>query len=216
MHALRLLNQELPVARPEDTVDRVLRLMDDFKVRQLPVVNGEEFSGLAYEADLLEYDGLTPMATMMHRPVFAEAHAHVFDLVSAMVEQSVDLLPVVKEGKFLGTVTRDSIFQFLHRDAQWGSKGGTIVLEMGLSDFSMAELSRRIESNGLRLVAFTTAVEEHGKKIEVTLKVNSEELGPLLDAFQRFGYQVKTFHNAPGMEEEMRDRYEAFMRYLDM
>ena len=46
MYALRLLSRDLPTARPDDPVRRVLELMDEYKVRQMPLVEGESFLGL--------------------------------------------------------------------------------------------------------------------------------------------------------------------------
>ena len=88
MYAQRLLNRDLPTVRPDDPVGRVLELMDEFKVRQLPLVDGDRFLGLVYEDDLLESEDTTPMALLMGQPVMAQPHLHVYDVVSTMVTKS--------------------------------------------------------------------------------------------------------------------------------
>jgi hypothetical protein len=50
--------------------------------------------------------------------------------------------------------------------------------------------------------------------VEVTLKVQTEDIEPVIATFQRFGYTIQSFLHAPELEEEMRERYDAFMRYL--
>ena len=62
MYAERIMNSDLPAVKPEDSAGRVLHLMDEYKVRHLPLVNGDEFSGLIYEDDLMDLDEETPMA----------------------------------------------------------------------------------------------------------------------------------------------------------
>ena len=59
MYAERIMNLNLPFVRPEDSAAQVLGLMDEYKVRHLPLVNGEEFQGLVYEEDLMEIDSET-------------------------------------------------------------------------------------------------------------------------------------------------------------
>jgi hypothetical protein len=48
----------------------------------------------------------------------------------------------------------------------------------------------------------------------VTLKLNSEDVQPVISTFQRHAYTIQTFLHAPEVEEEMRERYDAFMRFL--
>ena len=50
--------------------------------------------------------------------------------------------------------------------------------------------------------------------VEVSLRLNSPDVAPVLATFSRFGYSIRTLFHAPGLEEQMRERYEAFMRYL--
>jgi hypothetical protein len=50
--------------------------------------------------------------------------------------------------------------------------------------------------------------------VAVTLKLNSEDVQPVISTFQRHAYTIQTFLHAPEAEEEMRERYDAFMRFL--
>lgn len=104
MYAQRIMNFDLPVVRPEDSAGRVLNLMDEFKVRHLPLVNGDEFSGLVYEDDVMAMDEETPMAAVEARPVSIPPNRHLYDIVGQLVTAEVDALPVVDEGKYLGCV----------------------------------------------------------------------------------------------------------------
>lgn len=215
MYALRLLSRDLPTARPDDPVRRVLELMDEYKVRQMPVVEGESFFGLVYEDDLLEAEETTPMALMSGKVVFAPPHLHLYDVVAMMARSEIDLLPVVKDGKFLGAVNRQAVLGFLAEDAAWGHPGGTVVVEVPEVDLSLSELARIVESNGARVLAYTLAAQPESQLVEVTFKLNTQDVEPLLDALQRFGYTIQTFFHSPELEEEMRERFEAFMRYLN-
>lgn len=215
MYAQRLLSRDLPTARPDDPVGRVLELMDEYKVRQLALVDGDQFAGLVYEDDLLEAEETTPMALLLGQPVFASPHLHLYDVVATMVEGEVDVLPVVKDGVYLGAVNRSAILSFLTEHAAWGHPGGTVVVEVSESDLSLSELARIVESNGARVLAYTLVVQPESQLVEVTFKLNTQDVEPVLDALQRFGYTIQTFFHSPELEEEMRERFEAFMRYLN-
>jgi acetoin utilization protein AcuB len=214
MYAQRIMNFDLPVARPEDSAGRVLNLMDEFKVRHLPLVNGDEFSGLVYEDDVMVMDEETPMAAVEARPVSIPPNRHLYDIVGQLVTAEVDALPVVDEGKYLGCVDAPSILRFLAKETHWATKGAVIVLEVAERDLSISELARLVEGADTKVVACTTAQAPDSSNVEVTLKVQTEDVEPVIATFQRFGYTIQSFLHAPHFEEEMRERYDAFMRYL--
>jgi acetoin utilization protein AcuB len=217
MYAQRLMNQVLPNAKPADSVDRVLGMMDSFKVRHLPLVDGDQWVGLLYEDSLLEQDGGAEVGALhLAVPMQVAPHAHLYDLVAQFVRAEVDVLPVVREGIFLGSIVRGQILQFLADDASWGSPGGTVVVEVAENDLSLSEMARLVEMEGARILACSQARVPETSLIEVTFKLNTQDVEPVLSTLQRFGYHIQTFFHSPELEEEMRVRFEAFMRYLDL
>ncbi|MFZ8835868.1 MAG: CBS domain-containing protein [Flavobacteriales bacterium] len=214
MYAQRIMNSDLPSVRPEDSVGRVLNLMDEYKVRHLPLVNGSEFSGLIYEDDLMEVDEQTPMAALEARPVWIGPDCHLYDLVGKWVEAEVDALPVASEGQYLGSVDAPSILKFLAEQTHWATNGAVIVLEVPEHDVSISEIARLVESSDTKVIACTTSQSPESGHVQVTIKVQTEDVEPVVATFQRFGYVVHSLMRAPKLEEELRDRYDAFMRYL--
>ena len=214
MYAERIMNLNLPFVRPEDSAAQVLSLMDEYKVRHLPLVNGEEFRGLVYEEDLMEIDSQTPMATLHARPVSTSPQCHLYDLVAQWVKAEVDAMPVVNDGKYLGSVDAPSELRFLAQQTHWAEKGAVIVLEVAERDLSISEIARLVESNGTKIIACTTSQSADSSNVVVTLKLQSEDVQPVISTFQRHAYTIQTFMHAPEVEEEMRERYDAFMRFL--
>ncbi|MGB1076369.1 MAG: CBS domain-containing protein [Flavobacteriales bacterium] len=214
MYAQSMMTSDLLPVRPEDSVGRVLAQMDELKVRHLPLVNGMEFKGLVYEDDLMGIDEEAPMAALNARPVSVDSNAHVYDLVSAIVAAEVDVMPVVQEGRFLGVVKADQVLRFLANQAGWAKPGGVIVLEVADADLSLSEMARLVESNDAKIIASTLATKDNSNLIHVTLKLNTPDIAAVVATFGRFGYQIQTVLHAPEVEQDMRDRYEAFLRYL--
>ena len=217
MHAQRLMTQDLPAVKPSDTVDQVLAMMDSFKVRHLPLVDGEQWIGLLYEDILLEADGDAAIGTLHGATAVQVApHAHLYDLVAQFVRAEVDVLAVVRDGLFLGSIRRGQILKFLAEDAAWAHPGGTVVIEVPEADLSLSEMARLVELEGARILAYTVAPDPSTGHLEVTFKLNTQDVEPVLSTLQRFGYNIQTFFHSPELEEEMRSRFEAFMRYLDL
>ncbi|HBP45524.1 MAG TPA: hypothetical protein DD635_06445 [Flavobacteriales bacterium] len=214
MYAERIMNSDLPAVKPEDPAGRVLHLMDEYKVRHLPLVNGDEFSGLIYEDDVINMDEEMPMAAFQARAVYTTPKSHLYDVVGQLVAAEVDALPVVDEGTYKGCVNAASVVHFLAEQSHWAARGGVVILEVPEGDLSISEVARLAEDGGTRVIACTTSNLENSSNVEVTLKVETEDIEPVIQTFQRFGYSIQSFFHAPQFEEEMRERYDAFMRFL--
>ena len=211
MYAERIMNSDLPAVKPEDSAGRVLHLMDEYKVRHLPLVNGDEFSGLIYEDDLMDLDEETPMAAFLSRAVFTTPQSHLYDVVGQLVA-SRKWMPCPW---WTRACTKDVSCRsrILAEQSHWRRRGGGI-LEVPEGDLSISEVARLAEGAGTRVIACTTSQPENSSNVEVTLKVATEDIEPVIQTFQRFGYSIQSFLHAPQLEEEMRERYDAFMRYL--
>jgi acetoin utilization protein AcuB len=214
MDAQRLMRAEVPPARSEDSAERALDLMDTFKVRALPVLDGEVFKGLVYEGDALQVDADTPVGRLPLRPVSVDPETDALDVVARFAAAETDVLPVVRDGRFLGSIQAHDVVRFLAERAGWAAEGGIVVLEVPENDLSVAELARLVEGNGVRVVALVVDRTPGSDVVEVSLRLNSPDVAPVLATFSRFGYSIRTLFHAPGLEEQMRERYEAFMRYL--
>lgn len=215
MRAQRILNMDLPVLALTDQVSRALEVMDEFKVMHLPVVEEDVYKGTVSEAQLLELDA---PALIAEAPLSEESigmELHLYDVVARMGWSDVDVLPVVHEGLYRGAVDRAAVLRFLAKRAGWGFPGSTIVLELLPKDLSPGELFRIVEVDGAQVTSYNVAAVENSELLEVTFKVNTEEIESLLSSLQRHEYTVQTFYNAPELEDEMRARFDVFMKYLE-
>ena len=215
MRAQRILNMDLPVLALTDQVSRALEVMDEFKVMHLPVVEEDVYKGTVSEAQLLELDA---SALIAEAPLSEESigmELHLYDVVARMGWSDVDVLPVVHEGLYRGAVDRAAVLRFLAKRSGWGFPGSTIVLELLPKDLSPGELFRIVEVDGAQVTSYNVAAVENSELLEVTFKVNTEEIESLLSSLQRHEYTVQSFYNAPELEDEMRARFDAFMKYLE-
>ena len=215
MRAQRILSLDLPVLSLTDSVARALELMDEFKLMPLPVVEEDLFKGMVSEDQLLELDEGSLMAEVALNEEAIEPDLHVYDIVARMGWSDVDLLPVVHEGLYRGAVDRASVLRFMAKRAGWGFPGSTLVLEVLPKDLSPAALMRIVEADGAQITSFNVAPVEDSEFLEVTFKVNTEEIESLLSTLRRHEYTVQSFYNAPEVEDEMRAKFAAFMRYLE-
>jgi len=215
MRAQRLLSLDLPVLALTDQVARALDVMDEFKLMHLPVVEEDVYKGTVSEVTLLEMDANALIAEVPMTQEAVGPELHVYDVVSRMGWSDVDVLSVVHEGLYRGSVDRAAVLRFLAKRAGWGFPGSSIVLEVLPKDLSPVEIVRIVEADGAQITSFNVAPVEDSEFLEVTFKVNTEEIESLVGTLRRHEYTVQSFYNAPELEDEMRARFDAFMRYLE-
>jgi hypothetical protein len=65
-------------------------------------------------------------------------------------------------------------------------------------------------------LAYYSNIIQENSLVEVTLKLNTNELSAIVAAFERYEYIVKGVHQEEEYTEDLKDRYDAFMRFMEV
>jgi CBS domain-containing protein len=216
----QLISSDIPVLHPADTGDKALQLMQELHVAHLSMVDGEEYKALVREDDILNWE--TPEAPLSSaeflnfRPV-VYGNQHPYEAIRRAVEQNISVVPVInEENKYLGSIGRDDLLEYLSKNSGLDQSGGIISLEMKPVDYSLSEISRICENNDVILLNVQVFTFPDKEMMEVVLKTNTKEIQSLIASFERYEYTVKeVFGELPAMES-MLDRYQSLMHYINM
>ena len=213
-----IITQEIPELRISDTIEQALHIMEEYKVEHLPVVKGSVLLGTISESVLMNADEESLFITGLELCQTAiEQHQHLYDVISLMAEKKLTLIPVTDEkGFYLGQVTAKMVIHELAKSQALTSEGSIVVLEMNKRDYSLAEIARLAESNNLTIYSAILTTSEESNKMELTLKVNKQDIQPFMQTLNRYDYEVKAFFKAPDHADDLQNRYEEFMRYLNI
>ncbi len=219
MIAETLISNEIIPLRTSDTGEEALSMMNDFYVRHLPIVNNRQLLGLISEDDILNFDANEAVGSYslsLIRP-YANAKDHIYELLRLLAEYHLTLIPVVDdEENYIGVVTLEALLLHFARTASFSEPGSILVLEISKRDYSLAEIARIVESeNAAVLSVFVSAVPESAR-IEVTIKINRQNVHSIIATFTRFDYDVKASFNEADYVSSLRERYDALMSYLNV
>lgn len=226
MIADELLNPLLPTLKPTDSAGKALDWMEEFRTSQLAVVESGQYRGLVNEENLLETDDATPIDDVQpqYATVFAHDTQHLFEVLQLAQVYHLDVVPVLDEDRhFAGSITRNDLLSRFAEQLGTQEVGAVLVLTVDERDYSMAEISRLIESNETKIVSSyfgahptddALGLAEVGGRL--TLKLNRRDVAPVVATLERFGYTVEAaFANDP-LENPDRERLDALFRYLDI
>ncbi len=216
--ALNLISKSLPSINRGESAMHVLNLMDELRVNDLPVVENGLFLGLANESDFLNaevYQGEI-QAELDLLNVSVSPDSHVLDVLKVISENDVTVVPVVDEGNnYLGSITSADLLDHLAEMLGVMREGGIIVLQVFERDHSIQQIARIIEENNAKILSLSVVPASEGN-LEMHIKIDLPDLNPILQSLERFNYNVLSRFQASQFDDELKDRYNELMRYLNM
>jgi CBS domain-containing protein len=221
MIAKQLITGTITPLKPDDSGDFALGLMEEMHLMHLPVVQDVVCTGVISETDLLGMsdpgDSVGEQQVPV-KPVFAAEGIHLLDVIRIMNAHQLTILPVVNDKRhYLGSVTLASLVKQMSDLAAVESPGGIIVLEINDKDYLLTEIAQIVESNDAKVLSMYITSFPDSTKIEVTLKINRIDIGPVLQTFFRYNYIVKaSWSDEDAYNESLQNRYDSLMNYLNI
>lgn len=220
MLAKDLITEDVPPLKSTDTVEKASGWMDDFKVVHLPVLSGRNFIGIVEEQELLDKpnpDSILDDADINYIPGFVKESQHVFEVVKTVSDLNLSLIAVLDENdKYIGNITRANLMHVIAEMSVISDKGGTIELELNANDYSLSEIARIVEMNDAKILGSFITSHPDSTKIQLTFKVNRNDLRAILQTFNRFNYTVTASFDNGDYFDDLKDRFDSFMNYLNM
>lgn len=219
MLARELISKVVPPLRPTDEVARALAWMDEFKVSHLPVVDGTEYLGLISEDNIL--DGEKADTVGASQSAYNEAYIpesqHIYNVIRKLAATDLSVIGVLdSEGKYLGCITLSDLVAKFEKLAVVNQPGGIVVVSMNKADYSLAQIAHVVESNNARILSSYVFERPETGKLELTLKVNQEELGAIIQSLERYDYDVIAHFQESAHLEDLKDRYNELMRFINI
>jgi acetoin utilization protein AcuB len=220
MLAKDLITDEIPSLKTTDSGLMAINWMDEFKVSHLPIVNKHEYLGLISDTDILDLnitdEELGKSKLSLLRPFVLEGQ-HVYEVIKMFANFKLSVLPVLDENQnYKGLIPLTEMLLHFSTLAATTEPGGIIVLEMNINDYSLTQIAQIIEGNDGKILSCYVNSMTDSTKIEVTLKINKEELSGILQTFFRYNYTVKASFHQSEFLDDMKNRYDSFMNYINI
>jgi acetoin utilization protein AcuB len=215
-----LINLTIPFLKPSDSVRLATELFAENKVSNLPLVNEDHFLGFITEDSILDLAPTKKInsVTTNHIEAVANLDMHYFEVLRLMSYFEIDLIAVNdSNGLFLGVISKTKIADYFSKLGFASAPGGVLVLSVMNANYSVAEISRIVESNDMKILClYVENNPEDGFESYVTIKLNKTDLSRLIASFERFDYKIEAdFHESTFQPIES-ERLEMLMRYLNV
>ncbi|HZG00102.1 MAG TPA: CBS domain-containing protein [Chitinophagales bacterium] len=220
MRASELIVHSVPTLSPSDKVFTALKLMQEFHITQLPVVSERRFLGLVSEEDLKAHGDTDAELTALKLNVLfpgVNESEHMFEVLKVAATMKLKAVPVIdKDNNYLGSISSESLLHYLAERTDILERGGIVVLDMAVSDYSLTEIARIVESNNAKILTVFAGTNPDLGRMELTLKVNTPNVQAIVQSLERFNYTIKDTYQEPEFYDNLRNRYDALMNYLNV
>lgn len=186
---------------PEDSMQDAVYLMREHKVRTLPVVKNDEVVGIVSETDIKRASASDATGLDVHEILYLISKIKIKDIMTKnpitvhedlTVEETAEILmkekisgvPVLdNEGKILGIITRDDLFNVLISLSGLGKKGIQLAFQVEDRPGSIKELTDIIRKHEGRIASILSSAErapEGYRIVYIRMYDISREVLPLL------------------------------------
>src|SRR6478735_6608056 len=146
MLASELINQMIPPLKLSDSAQVALHWMQEFRVTQLPVIEGTLYKGIIHEATIIDSQDAA-QAISSYRldlpDIAVNSDTHFYELIQLAAKNGLQLIPITDhEGNYMGVVSVSEAATVIAQLIATQGPGAILVLYMKNIDYSMAEVAR--------------------------------------------------------------------------
>jgi CBS domain-containing protein len=216
-----LISEVVPALKTSDTGLQALSWMDIFRISHLPIVNNQEFLGLISDKDIYNLN-MADEAIGNHKLSLFSPYVllgqHIYEVIEIVSRLKLTVVPVLDEQKsYQGLITLNDLLQNFANLSALKHPGGIIELELNVNDYTLTEISQIVESNDAKILSLYVSSPEDSMKMNITLKVNTTDITSIIQTFNRYNYTVKaSYMESDELEDLLHNRYEAFMKFLNI
>lgn len=212
------LNTNIKALRTTDSVADAQDLFAEYPFSHFPVLEDGVYIGCADAEDTELMDIEKTMDDMRYSfdRFFVRDTTIWLDVLEVFAKNETNLVPVLSdENKYLGYYEITDIIKFFDQTPFLKEQGGILVVEKGVTEYSMSEVAQIVESNNGRLLGlFISEAELH--KVQITVKISMGGLSEIIQTFRRYNYDIITEHQEDAYLNTLKDRSDYLDKYLNI
>jgi acetoin utilization protein AcuB len=204
------MHEEVITIRPDSTIAEAAKLMADYKIRRLPVIDTEDrLLGILSKEDI--HNALPSIidanfdenaralahqakveAFMTKNPITAEPMQPLEKVAATMRKNKIGGIPIVAEEKLVGIITESDIFQAFIGILGGNDQGVRIELSIDNKGRSIYRTLDIFKKHDMHILTLTICNDCSSESRLLTLRFRGEDVDPLIDDLWRSGCKINS------------------------
>jgi signal-transduction protein with cAMP-binding, CBS, and nucleotidyltransferase domain len=220
MKATELIQNDIPPVRINETIEKALNWMDEFKLNHIPVVNKTEYVGLLSDDMVYDHNQLKdPISNInfLGKQQSILENAHFFQVMSLISSYNLSVVPVCDEQRnYKGSISTKKLITVFSKQSGFNRNGAVITLLVNDIDYQLSQIAQIVESNGAKIISLYSENLESNNQLKLTIKISDGKLGAILQTFSRYDYTVLDVFSDDEINNQIKQRYDHLMKYLNV
>ena len=212
------LNNNIKALRTTDSVADAQDLFAEYPFSHFPVLENDVYIGSAGAEDieLMDIDKTMGDLRYTFERFFVRNTSLWLDVLEVFAKNETNVLPVLDEkNNYVGYYEITDIIKFFHETPFLKENGGILIVEKGITEYSMSEAAQIVESNNGRLLGLFIS-EANMEKVQITLKISMGGLSEIIQTFRRYNYEIVSEHQEDVYINQLKDRSDYLDKYLNI
>jgi hypothetical protein len=121
-----------------------------------------------------------------------------------------------RQEQYLGSISAQDLLELLAHSTGVKEPGAVLVLEMDANSYVLSQIAQIVESNQAKILNLFINSDPDSTKIQVSIKINQQNLSAIIRTFERYDYQVLASYQDQNQPNELHERFDELMHYLNM
>ena len=211
-----ILNDFNPLTT-QSTVKEALKLCKTYPITHVPVLENAHYLGCISQTDVLTIENkeeLLKDSVYIFEHFQMNSNESILDVLKIFADNNSNIIPVIENNEYLGYIDLNDILDVFSQTPFLNSEGFVLVVEKNTKDYTMSEVSQIIESNNA-IVLGCYESKRTSEKVEITLKISSQEINEIIQTFRRYNYTIITEHKDDIYLEELKNRSDYLQKFLN-
>ncbi len=207
--------------RAIDSNESVKNVKDFFleeRFSHFPVTDSGVYIGTISSEDVETFDELQSIGNYRYalEGFYARTTAIWLDVLELFARNHTNVMPVLDPtNKYVGYYEITDVLKLFNDTPFLKEQGGIIVVEKGVNDYSIGQITQIVESNNGKILGLFVS-KLTVSSVEVTIKVAIGSINEILQGFRRYEYNVVSEHQEDTYLNSLKERSDYLDKYLNI
>ncbi|RUT70877.1 CBS domain-containing protein [Flavobacterium cupreum] len=202
----------------QETIASVQDFFADVSFSHFPVLENGIFIGSIASDDVETFD--TDKKAIDYKYTlerfFARKSMIWLDLLEVFAKNHTNTVPVLDENNtYIGYYEMEDIMKFFKETPFLKEQGGIIIVQKGIVDYSMSQITQIVESNNGKILGCFIS-EADMENVQITVKIGLGAMNEIIQTFRRYNYEIISEHQEDTYINSLKERSDYLDKYLNI
>ncbi|MGO4772151.1 CBS domain-containing protein [Flavobacterium sp. W22_SRS_FK3] len=202
----------------QETIASVQDFFSDLSFSHFPILENGTFIGSIASDDVETFDTDKKIIDYKYtlERFFARKSMIWLDVLEIFAKNHTNVIPVLDENNaYTGYYEMEDIMKFFQETPFLKEQGGIIIVQKGLLDYSMGQVTQIVESNNGKILGCFIS-EADLENVHITVKIGVGPMNEIIQTFRRYNYEIISEHQEDTYINSLKERSDYLDKYLNI